>query len=271
MKAFRVALTGLALATGVAMNLLNTAKDKKNRSGSCEKRQDGIIAACFESSGHNLHAIPWHWRVSGRAMGWRKRPGNRLPSSNCSRPRAVIPARWPRLILGELSRESDIVALEYHVDYWNRINYGRHGRWVDEFSTPEMIQRQRAYNIAIRDTGSVYTPQMVIDGCEETVGSRRREVRNLVERVRKDDQPRVSVDVTARADGGISISLPQAAKAGADVWLVTFIRGNTTEVVRGENHGKTLTSHKHRAQGSAGRRMARRGRDIRRHQERTGA
>lgn len=145
--------------------------------------------------------------------------------------------------LGELSEETDIVALEYHVDYWNRINYGRHGRWVDEFSTPEMTQRQRAYNVAIRDTGSVYTPQMVVDGREEAVGSRRREVQSLVRKVRKDGQPRVSVDVSGIDDGGINITLPSLHKGGADIWLVTFIRENTTQVVRGENHGKTLTSH----------------------------
>jgi hypothetical protein len=145
--------------------------------------------------------------------------------------------------LGELSEEKDIVALEYHVDYWNRINYGRHGRWVDEFSTPEMTQRQRSYNVAIRDTGSVYTPQMVIDGREETVGSRRREVQNLVRKVRKDNQARVSVDVSETIGGGINIALPDMHKDGADIWLVTFIREVTTEVVRGENHGKTLTSH----------------------------
>jgi hypothetical protein len=86
----------------------------------------------------------------------------------------------PEAYLGELAGEKDIIALEYRVDYWNWINYGRHGRWVDEFSTPEMTQRQRSYNVAIRDTGSVYTPQMVIDARAETVGSRRREVSNLV-------------------------------------------------------------------------------------------
>jgi len=106
-----------------------------------------------------------------------------------------------------------------------------------------MTERQRAYNIAIRNTGSVYTPQMVVDGREEAVGSRRDDVQGLVRKVRTDDQPRVRVAVSGRDDGGISISLPDSLKDGADVWLVTFIRENTTQVVRGENHGKTLTSH----------------------------
>ncbi|MEP4380417.1 MAG: DUF1223 domain-containing protein [Alphaproteobacteria bacterium] len=145
--------------------------------------------------------------------------------------------------LGELSAEKDILALEYHVDYWDRLNYGRHGRWKDVFSTPEMTQRQRAYNVEIRDTGSVYTPQMVIDGRTEAVGSRRREVQNLIAKARTDDQPRVAVAVSAAPNGGVTVSVGNVANGQADVWLVTFIREVTTQVVRGENHGKTLTNH----------------------------
>jgi len=145
--------------------------------------------------------------------------------------------------LGELSHEKDILALEYHVDYWDTLNYGRHGRWKDAFSTPEMTQRQRDYNAEIRNTRSVYTPQMVVDGRTEAVGSRRRAVQNLISKVRADDQPRVAVDVSAAANGGVTVSVGEVADTQADVWLVTFIREVTTQVVRGENHGKTLTSH----------------------------
>lgn len=145
--------------------------------------------------------------------------------------------------LGELAEEESILALEYHVDYWDRLNYGRHGRWKDVFSTPEMTQRQRAYNVEIRDTGSVYTPQMVIDGRTEAVGSRRREVRNLIEKVRSDKKPRVTVDVTASKDGAVTVALGEVPDTHADVWLVTFIREVTTQVLRGENHGKSLTNH----------------------------
>lgn len=145
--------------------------------------------------------------------------------------------------LGELSQKEDILALEYHVDYWDTLNYGRHGRWKDAFSTPEMTARQRDYNAEIRNTRSVYTPQMVIDGRTEAVGSRRREVQNLISKARADDQPRVAVEVAAAENGGVIVSVGDVAGAKADVWLVTFIREMTTQVVRGENHGKTLTSH----------------------------
>ncbi len=145
--------------------------------------------------------------------------------------------------LGELAEDENILALEYHVDYWDRLNYGRHGRWKDVFSSPEMTERQRAYNAEIRNTRSVYTPQMVIDGRSEAVGSRRREVQNLITQVRRDDQPRVAVEVAPAADGGVTVNVGDVAGAKADVWLVTIVREVTTKVLRGENHGKSLTNH----------------------------
>jgi len=145
--------------------------------------------------------------------------------------------------LGELAEDENILALEYHVDYWDRLNYGRHGRWKDVFSSPEMTERQRAYNAEIRNTRSVYTPQMVIDGRSEAVGSRRREVQNLITQVRRDDQPRVAVEVAPAPNGGVTVNVGDVAGGKADVWLVTFVREVTTKVLRGENHGKSLTNH----------------------------
>lgn len=145
--------------------------------------------------------------------------------------------------LGELAERDDILALEYHVDYWDRLNYGRYGRWKDIFSSPEMTRRQRQYNAVIRGTGGVYTPQMIIDGRAEAVGSRRREVSDNITQVRNDGAGRVSVAVTHVGDNAIEVSLGSLGGQTADVWLVTFIREYTTRVLRGENHGKTLTNH----------------------------
>lgn len=48
--------------------------------------------------------------------------------------------------LGGLADDEHILALECHVDFWDRLNYGRHGRGKDVFSSSEMTKRQRAYN-----------------------------------------------------------------------------------------------------------------------------
>ncbi len=145
--------------------------------------------------------------------------------------------------LGELAARDDIVALEYHVDYWDKLNYGSHGRWKDVWSKPEMTARQRDYNAELRDTRGVYTPQMVVDGRSEAVGSREREVGNLINRALSDGESRVSVGMQPRLEGGLDISISGGGGRKADIWLVTFVREHTTKVLRGENHGKSLTNH----------------------------
>ena len=75
--------------------------------------------------------------------------------------------------LGELVEErSDILALEFHVDYWDELVH-RGSKWKDVFSSPDSTQRQRVYNVSIRGRASVYTPQMIIGGAAEAVGSNR--------------------------------------------------------------------------------------------------
>jgi hypothetical protein len=64
---------------------------------------------------------------------------------------------------------AEVIALEEHVDYWN------HDGWTDPFSSPEWTLRQHDYAAAFKLDG-VYTPQIVIDGREQFIGSREREV-----------------------------------------------------------------------------------------------
>jgi hypothetical protein len=182
--------------------------------------------------------------LAGLLPGWANAEGARAPvtvielftSQSCY---SCPPAE---AYLGELAHRDDIVALEFHVDYWDRLNYGVHGRWKDVFSTPEMTERQRRYNREIRGTGSVYTPQMVVDGRAEAVGSRQGEMGDRIAEVRTDGRPRVAVEIARVQGGGIEVSVNGAA-GGGDIWLVTFIREHTTKVLRGENHGKSLTNH----------------------------
>ena len=77
--------------------------------------------------------------------------------------------------LGVLSGRDDIIALAHHVDYWNYIG------WKDPFSSPQATERQHSYARAMRKR-SVYTPQMVIDGRYDAVGSRRSQVDRAIDR-----------------------------------------------------------------------------------------
>src|SRR5580704_7034254 len=59
-------------------------------------------------------------------------------------------------LLGELAKRTDIVALGFHITYWDG------SAWRDPFSRPESTERQAAYDRHLTG-GQVYTPQMVID------------------------------------------------------------------------------------------------------------
>ena len=148
-------------------------------------------------------------------------------------------------ILAELARRDGIVALEHHVDYWDSLVYGSAGRWKDVFSRPEATERQRAYNAVVEGRGHSYTPQMVIDGRYEVVGSRDREVRRAIDGARRSDEPRLAVaaGVAGGKDLRVAVSgIAVPANGGAvGIWLVRYLREHTTEVTRGENHGKTLS------------------------------
>ena len=145
-------------------------------------------------------------------------------------------------LLGELADRKDLVALEFHVDYWDDLVYGSAGKWKDIFSDPAYTKRQRRYAARIRN-GRVYTPQVVIDGVVQTVGSRRERVLDLIRRSGAANRP-VRVSITSAPDGGFTIGLESSAgRPAAAVLLARYDIRHVTAVEAGENKGKTLTNH----------------------------
>ncbi len=125
----------------------------------------------------------------------------------------------------------EVIALGQHVDYWNRLG------WQDPFSSAQFTQRQQWYAQVFKE-GS-YTPQAVVNGRYEFVGSRRS---TLAEAVAKAAQaPRATVALT-RTAGNLSVSvshLPAGTKA-AEVELALTETGLSSQVGRGENSGRLL-------------------------------
>ncbi len=144
--------------------------------------------------------------------------------------------------LGELADRPDLVALEWHVDYWDDLVYGSSGRWADPFSDPAFSERQRVYNRAIRGRSGGYTPQMVIDGRLEAAGSRRGAVEAAIARAATAPDL-VSLTVSRTDEGGLAIAVEGTAPSAADVWLVHLLDRRVTDVLGGENDGKTLANH----------------------------
>src|SRR5216684_6783440 len=72
-------------------------------------------------------------------------------------------------LLGELAKKGEVVALGFHISYWDSLG------WKDPLSSPSSTERQKAYARRLGD-GRVYTPQMVVDGTSQMVGSDREAV-----------------------------------------------------------------------------------------------
>ena len=145
--------------------------------------------------------------------------------------------------LGELAGQKSLIALEFHVDYWDDLVYGAAGKWKDPFSKPAYTQRRRIYNQRIRGTGNVYTPQMVIDGKLEAVGSRRLSVLNAMREAESARRDSVGITVTMASGTVQQVALDAAGKGAGSVWLIRFIKAKETRVRSGENKGKALLSH----------------------------
>ncbi|WP_323795194.1 DUF1223 domain-containing protein [Nisaea sp.] len=139
-------------------------------------------------------------------------------------------------LLGELAKAPDVIALAYHVDYWNYIG------WEDPFSSKEMSDRQRRYAHAMK-LRTIYTPQLVIDGEADLVGSRRSIVLQELDR-RRAQRGGPGLAVTLNRNGEDFELLLDAEQggdyAGTELFLVGSDDRHVTEVPRGENRGRTL-------------------------------
>ena len=132
--------------------------------------------------------------------------------------------------VGELARRPNVLALAFHVDYWDDLG------WHDRFGLPESVQRQRVYAKAL-GLSSVYTPQAVIDGRADFVGS---DVASIDKRL-SEKRSGVAVGVAVH-DGEVQIDIGMQERAApSDVILIAYLRNAVSNIARGENSGRTLT------------------------------
>lgn len=130
-------------------------------------------------------------------------------------------------VLAELAQRADVVALAFHVDYWNYLG------WADPFSSAEWTNRQQAY--AAKIDHRVYTPQLVVDGRVGMVGSNHILADNTLA-----GSQRPALLAAAAVWKHNQLQLAVTAPANAAVWLAFYDRSITTAVPRGENAGATL-------------------------------
>jgi hypothetical protein len=131
------------------------------------------------------------------------------------------------------AQNPDVLALDLHVTYWDG------AAWTDPYSLRAATDLQQYY-ASLRGSTEVYTPEAVVDGKTQFVGSNRHAMTAAIERARAKTRTGDSVPVSVAEKGG-RISVHVGAGAGAaGVWLFGLDPNHTTRVLGGENGGATL-------------------------------
>ena len=136
-----------------------------------------------------------------------------------------------RLVHDQPVKDVEIVGLSEHVDYWDSLG------WKDPYSSPLFTERQQVYGSRL-GRGNVYTPQAVVDGRVELVGSDEALLREAAAKSATQSHG----TLTARRAGNalhLEAKLPQ--HSGAEVLLAWVDDPAPARVARGENAGRTLT------------------------------
>jgi hypothetical protein len=129
--------------------------------------------------------------------------------------------------LNAMADSKDVIAISFAVTYWDQLG------WKDSFATPAYTQRQRDYAATLKG-GSVYTPQVIINGRRELVGNGKGELANAVrESTGLTGGPSIAASTTEVSIG--------AGKGNATIWLIRFDpRVQNIAIKAGENGGRTL-------------------------------
>ena len=138
-------------------------------------------------------------------------------------------------LLGELAARDDVIALSFHVDYWNYLG------WDDPFSSVSATNRQRTYRAAF-GLRYIYTPQIVIGGAAQEVGSHRGKVLRAIERVRATQQVKVDISHPDKKTAVVTVGAGQMPTGPATVWLFAYDKSHSTDIGRGENSGVKLVN-----------------------------
>ncbi|MEM9144039.1 MAG: DUF1223 domain-containing protein, partial [Bacteroidota bacterium] len=128
-----------------------------------------------------------------------------------------------------------VIALSYHVDYWNYIG------WSDPYSKAEYTQRQRAYNIAFKSRSN-YTPQLVVNGSEHFVGSHAGKLNTALQKYgRVPTGNAITISELSPKAKTISFSYEvKGDRTGKEIRAILVLDQRETQVSRGENRNRTL-------------------------------
>jgi hypothetical protein len=142
-------------------------------------------------------------------------------------------------LFGQLATsDSKVIALSVPIDYWDYIG------WKDTLAKPGHSVRQRGYARA-RGDREVYTPQAVINGVTQALGSDRAAIERAITKSRRNPATlSVPVDISV-ADGKLTVKVAAGTpqNQSATVWLCSVASVVPVKIGRGENRGRTVAYH----------------------------
>jgi hypothetical protein len=140
-------------------------------------------------------------------------------------------------LLGEMANDPSLITISLPMDIWDYLG------WKDTLANPRNTARWQAY-AKVRGDRERYTPQAVVNGAGQALGSDRAAIEKAIEKSRQNELV-MSVPVTAtRAGDRLTIALPDGTPAeGATVSVLGLAKAIAVSITRGENKGRTITYH----------------------------
>ncbi|MBY5542715.1 DUF1223 domain-containing protein [Rhizobium leguminosarum] len=133
----------------------------------------------------------------------------------------------------KLVNQGDIIALAYHVDYWNYLG------WADTLSSKENTERQYGYAKTM-GRSNVYTPQAIVNGRDHLAGADLNGINTKIDTYSSEGNGlTVPISATMRGDE-LEIKIG-AGQGKANVVMVYFDKEKTIDVEKGENSGQKLS------------------------------
>ena len=139
-------------------------------------------------------------------------------------------------IIGELAKDPNVIALSMPIDYWDYLG------WKDTLADSRFSARQKAYS-QMRGDRDVYTPQVIVNGSANVIGSDRAGIESAIKNTQKPGV--MSVPVTMTLSGkqiNVSVAASKAATpAHGEVWICSVSKSVPISIGRGENRGREVT------------------------------
>lgn len=140
-------------------------------------------------------------------------------------------------LLGTYTSKKNIIVLSFHVDYWD------HSGWKDPYNSKEYTRRQYEYASALH--ADVYTPQLIINGQSEMIGSDANKISSAINKA-LEEQPEATLNVKYVKDdnGQADVNFDASGKINNSILHIALVENKTTtDIKAGENGGIVLTNY----------------------------